>query len=101
MIESLNIELIKLVEWLHANKLSLNIDKTHFIVFTLKKKILCTTSLFINNIPIKRVSSTKFLGIIIDENYHGDTLFSMLKTKFLKELVYYVKQEKFLIIIPS
>ena len=37
MIDSLNIELIKLVEWLHANKLSLNIDKTHFIVFTLKK----------------------------------------------------------------
>ena len=84
MIESLNIELIKLVEWLHANKLSLNSDKTHFIVFTLEKKILCTTSLFTNNIPIKRVSSTKFLGIIIDEKLSWGHHIQHVKNKISK-----------------
>ena len=30
----INEELIKVQEWLHCNKLSLNVLKTHYIIFT-------------------------------------------------------------------
>ena len=33
LIDDVNAELEKIINWLHANKLSLNIDKTHFILF--------------------------------------------------------------------
>ena len=60
-------------------KLSPNIDKT---LFNLKKKILCTINLFINDIHIKRVTSTKFLGIIIDEKLACRPHIQQVKTKF-------------------
>ena len=33
LINNVNSELHKIMNWLNANKLSLNIDKTHFILF--------------------------------------------------------------------
>ena len=33
MIATLNCELVKLTEWLNANKLSINVSKSHYMVF--------------------------------------------------------------------
>ena len=38
LIDDVNAELEKVINWLNANKLSLNIDKTHFILFRNKGK---------------------------------------------------------------
>ena len=38
LISTVNNELEKVVDWLNANKMSLNIDKTHYIIFTLSEK---------------------------------------------------------------
>ena len=38
LIDDVNAELEKAINWLNANKLSLNIDKTHFILFRNKVK---------------------------------------------------------------
>ena len=66
----MNIELKNISEWLRANKLSINIDKTNFILFhnnrgkdhlPLKLPTLC-----INDAPIKQVASAKFLGVQIE-----------------------------------
>ena len=38
LFEKTNIELNKAAEWFHCNKLSLNVDKTKFIVFKPNKK---------------------------------------------------------------
>merc|ERR1712208_30340 len=38
LVKNVNHELQKVTEWLAANKLSLNIKKTHFMLFTPKKK---------------------------------------------------------------
>jgi hypothetical protein len=59
-------------DWLSANRLSLNIQKTQYIIFHTQqrqsKSDLDNISIEINGISLKRTQSTKFLGIIIDEN---------------------------------
>ena len=42
LIDDVNAELVKVINWLNANKLSLNIDKTHFILFRNKGKNVWT-----------------------------------------------------------
>ena len=66
MQEELNFELSKISHWLKVNKLSLNIGKTHFMVFTNKKKRLDELNIMIDGIKIEEVRKTKFLGVIID-----------------------------------
>ena len=64
IIEKLNI-------WFSANKLSLNVDKTHYCIFRKRGNILDKNiqypSLTLDNHIIERVNYTKYLGIIIDE----------------------------------
>ena len=67
---NVNNELQKISKWFKLNKLSLNIKKTNFIMFSNKYKILNTESLnvLIDNIVIDQVHNTKFLGVIINSN---------------------------------
>ena len=65
---TVNNELEKLDIWFRVNKLSLNVNKTNFIMFTNKKQLRPTVSIVLNGKNIEQVSHTKFLGVIIDEN---------------------------------
>ena len=69
--EVLNRDLAKVNEWLIANKLTLNASKTEFMLIGSRQR-LCTfdksPSLSIDDKSIKHVSSTKSLGVHIDEN---------------------------------
>ena len=71
MQSSLNRDLSNIHEWLLCNKLTLNSTKTEFMLIGSRQK-LSTLSEFlelsIDNIPIKQVSTTKSLGILIDNN---------------------------------
>ena len=69
--DTLNKELDNLSVWFKTNKLSLNIKKTNYIVFGGKSIMNNNSELFIDNIVITKVHSSKFLGIIIDENLNG------------------------------
>ena len=62
----INEELIKVQEWLHCNKLSLNVLKTHYIIFTSRNKCVNDVDIRINDAHIERVYATKFLGVQID-----------------------------------
>ena len=53
-------------EWLHCNKLSLNVLKTHYIIFTSRNKCVKDVDIRINDAHIERVYATKFLGVQID-----------------------------------
>ena len=64
----MNEEMIKISAWFKVNKLSLNIDKTHFMLFKGKRKIRKGIEIIIDDKMINQVSETKFLGIYIDEN---------------------------------
>ena len=62
---TLNTELHKISDWLAANKLSLNVGKSNFIIFSLgnNKKSL---NILINNLPVSEKTVTKYLGILMD-----------------------------------
>lgn len=64
-----NSDLEYISKWFKLNKLSLNVKKSSFIVFTSKNKTYhkYDSNLFIGNNQIAHVSSTSFLGILIDE----------------------------------
>ena len=71
----INVELDKLNTWFSVNKLSLNVQKTHYIVFG-NKTIDGKVSVPINNKIVDRVYESKFLGAYIDSKtnwkYHID-----------------------------
>ena len=81
----MNIELNKLVAWLNANKLSLNIDKTQYMIFrTSNRKLIKPTKLEINDNAIKQVSSTTFLGVTIDNKLNWAEHINKVKCKISK-----------------
>jgi hypothetical protein len=64
-----NQEMPKLQEWLRSNRLSLNIGKTHIMIFNPKKqKQPNQITIKIDNQTLETVSKTKFLGVIIDNS---------------------------------
>ena len=78
----LNTELQKVNTWFKCNKLSLNINKTNFILFHSKQNTIDPICLNIDGKELSRVKSTKFLGVFIDESVnfkcHIDHLLSKL-----------------------
>jgi len=64
-----NWELSKLSEWFRANKLSLNAVKSNFILFGHKQmsQNCADVNLFLDGNRLERVTSTKFLGVFLDE----------------------------------
>ena len=67
MERNVNTELDKVSTWLASNKLTLNIKKSKFMIFSNKKKDVHELTVKINNKPLEKCSSYKYLGIIIDE----------------------------------
>ncbi|MFZ2537305.1 MAG: reverse transcriptase domain-containing protein, partial [Oscillospiraceae bacterium] len=69
LFENANAALKNLGLWFSANKLSLNVEKTNYCIF--KKSNFAQTvsypNLKINNSSITRVSSTKYLGVLLDD----------------------------------
>ena len=87
VIDSLNNELEKLSDWFQANKLSLNTEKTKFMVFKPRqKKFYLDIKLFINNKCIEQVKETVFLGVILDENLSWKSHFSHIANKISKSI---------------
>ena len=67
-----NIELTKLYNWFCLNKLSLNIDKTSYILSSIKQDDPKNT-INIDNNNIKRVFSNKFFAVTIDHKFSWKT----------------------------
>ena len=68
----LNKKLSEVDSWFKINKLSLNIAKTNFMTFCTDKKQKNTNSvrITINGEEINKVTSTKFLGVLLDDVLH-------------------------------
>ena len=65
----LNKELENIYYWLCANRLSLNVDKSNFVIFHApQKKITNEIKLYINDKELKRSFCIKYLGILIDSH---------------------------------
>ena len=74
----INATLVEIDKWLLANRLSLNINKTKYIIFTQNPRMFPEVILTIRGHQLEQVKSIKFLGIHIDENlkfkYHIDNI---------------------------
>src|SRR5688572_2487823 len=81
-------ELESLSEWFKANKLSLNLSKTNYIIFRSKKKILpvLDSSIKIDNKEITQVTTTKFLGVYVDEHLTFNDHVSIIAKKVAKNI---------------
>ena len=87
LFENTNKELQNIDNWLIANKLSINITKTKYILFSHKhsKKSL-DKSLSIRNKKIERVASIKILGLVFNENLSWKNHMTMLINKLKSSL---------------
>ena len=67
---NLNSELNKIFDWLCANKLSLNIGKTKFMIFHYRQRKIndIIPDLKIKDCKLKHVTDFNFLGTVFDEN---------------------------------
>ena len=65
--ELMNTELMKVHNWFLANKLVLNVSKTHFMTFGNNSNI-SNVDLVINGLEIEQLKTVKFLGVFIDED---------------------------------
>ena len=63
--QTLEREILKVTHWLAANKLILNLTKTHCMLFTFKRKQQ-NLAIQINNTYIEEKTVTSFLGVQID-----------------------------------
>ena len=78
-------EMNKIVEWLNANKLSINTSKTKFIIFKSKNKFLPQQITFeLNDHIIKQASYVKFLGVIIDQDFTWKNHISLVLKNIIK-----------------
>ena len=68
VVNCVSIELNKVNNWLHENKLSLNIEKTKCMIFHRHQKKIEPMTFSINEVQIDNVSSFKFLGIMFNEH---------------------------------
>jgi len=95
LIETMHSELNKLSIWLNANKLTLNISKTHFMVFHRGKRKLNKINIKIDNSIIEQVVHTKFLGVIIDQKLDWSNHISYINTKIARGIGIICRAKRF------
>ena len=89
-------EMIKVSDWVNANKLCLNVKKTLYMLFKGKKKIANEQGIFVDNKQIQKTDQTKFLGIIISDNLSWQTHIDYISKKVSKSIGILYRLSKFL-----
>ena len=92
--QQINNELRQVSLWLKVNKLSLNVSKTHYIVFTRKSNTVTSVDIRIENQAINEVNKTKFLGVIIDKKLTWKEHISYLSSKISRGIGMIIKAKK-------
>ena len=85
LVKSVNTELKLVKKWLDVNKLSLNIEKTNFIVFhSFATSVPADTIIKIGKKHIKKVKFVRFLGLLLDEHLSWKYHLSELSKKLAR-----------------
>jgi hypothetical protein len=95
--QAINNEIPTLMQWLSTNRLSLNVNKTHVMVFVPNSKRNCNDiKIIIENQEIEIVEKTKFLGIILDKSLSWKQHIAYISTKIAKSVGIISKARKLL-----
>ena len=90
-------EMIKVVDWLKTNKLSLNLKKTHFMLFRKKRgQIALNNDSIIDNVVINRTNHTKFLGVMVDQHLTFEAHVRYIKGKISRGIGILYKAKRML-----
>ena len=89
-----NKELADISTWLKVNKLSLNIKKTHYMIFT-RKKLSHPLDLRIDNQNAHVTKTSKFLGVYIDDKLNWKTHISYVAGKVARGIGVLGKARKY------
>ena len=93
----LNKELENISIWLEANKLTININKTHYMMFhRTRVKHNTNFKIHISNNVIDRSMNTKFLGVIIDSKLNWAAHILYIKNNISKSIGIIFKIRNFL-----
>ena len=85
-IDQCNSELLKFSLWCQANKLTINLDKTCYMIVSNRKIPDLNVSLKMNNIPINLTHSHKFLGVTFDDQLKFNLHIADISTKISKSV---------------
>ena len=96
IMRTLNTELKEISLWLNANKLSLNIKKTHFMIFSSKNKPQPNMNINIDGEVINETSKTKFRGVIIDNKLSWKDHILYISGKLARGTCVILKARKYL-----
>ena len=94
LVQKINIEMGNIYYWVKANKLSLNVDKTNFMLFTPKHFSRSMGNIYINGTCIIEVTETKFLGVIIDYKLNWSSYIMNINKKIAKGIGIILKARK-------
>ena len=95
--QTINTELDRITLWLKANKLSLNIKKTQFMMFSGFKKNKPSIKLNIEGEPISETIKSKFLGVIIDNKLSWKDHIAYISGKIARGIGIILKARKYLL----
>ena len=96
MEQNINWELSKISKRLKTNKLSLNVKKTHYMVFSKRRTRKTSLKLIIDGESIGEVQNTKFLGIIIDNKLNWKDHISYIAGKVSRGVGVIIKARNYL-----
>ena len=97
LINTFQEELSKISNWMRVNKLSINIDKTKYMIFhSPRQKIPSNIKLYLDNEEIEQVDNIKYLGIIFDNNLNWKCHLSTLSKKIAKSIGIFYKLRYYL-----
>ena len=82
---TLESEVIKVIEWLETNKLILNLSKTHFMLFSFKRNIP-KLPVMINGTELEEKTVTNFLGVQVDNKLTWKAHISHICSKVTKSI---------------
>ena len=86
LINKTKVELTKLQSWFQANKLTLNIEKSTYVIFHAKRKKIdnFANEIKFGDLILKRENSAKYIGIILDEKLNWNEHVQYIKKKTVK-----------------
>ena len=84
--DKISIELKKITDWLYANKLSLNIQKTKSMIFHQPRKRFRKPTIKIDETEIALVENFNFLGITIDQHLNWKAHIAKISNKISRSL---------------
>ena len=91
---TVNNELSNIMQWLNANRLSLNIEKTHFMIFRPRGKKEVSPTIHICGAEIRDVDSAKFLGIMVDNKLNWMEHIKCISRKIAEGIGIFIKARK-------